>query len=176
MGAVPVKIQLVLSLVLLFYLAPVFSQWTGRLERGGAVVVDPATNRATVTRDGVSTPLWDGVHRLEDGTVLTVRSGQVVPNEAILRARRPQPAVTDQAVGWVGTPIIGNSPCERLVERVCGANQRCNTAPACAPARQLLEMEREERTTSELPGRMSYSSGQCQEAARDTGFFRECPP
>ena len=99
----------------------VHAQWTSQLEAGGTVSVDPTTNRATVTRDGVSTPLWDGVHRLQDGSAVTVRSGQVVPNEAILRARKPQPPPTDQAESWVGIPIVGASPCEQLVQRVCGA-------------------------------------------------------
>jgi len=173
MGTILKKFRFPLLLTFLLSLAPALAQWTSRLENGGDIVVDPSTNRATVTRNGVTTPLWDGVHRLEDGTVLTVRSGQVVPNEGILRARKPQPTVTDQAAIWVGTPIIGVAPCEQLVERVCGVNKRCNDAPACAPARQLLEMEREERSKSDHPGNMTYSSGQCKEAAKDE-FFSEC--
>jgi hypothetical protein len=158
-------------------LPPAFGEWTSQLEAGGRVSVDPATNRATVTRQGVSTPLWDGVHRLEDGTVITVHSGQVVPNADILRAReRPPEPLTDQAQAWVGTPIVGLSPCEGLVRRVCGERQQCRQAQACGPAQQLLEMERDERARSRNPGSMTYSSGQCQEADRDAEFFRPCPP
>jgi hypothetical protein len=152
------------------------AEWSSELESGGTVHVDPTTNRATVTRDGVSTQLWDGVHRLEDGSSVTVRSGQVVPNEAILRAREPQPPVTDQAETWVGIPISGSSPCEQLVRRVCGENNQCGDAAGCEPAQQLLEMERTERANSDDPRAMSYSSGQCKEAEKDRDYFRLCPP
>jgi len=168
------KTGLVLVLSLQLFSLPASAQWTSRLENGGQVVVDPATNRATVTRHGVTTPLWDGVHKLDDGTVLTVHSGQVVPNESILQARKPPPFFTDQAKTWVGTPIIGLSPCEQLVEHVCGVNHHCADAPACNPARQLLKMEREQRSKSVHPENMTYSSGQCKEAARDTTFFQGC--
>ncbi len=174
MGTIPGKTHFSLLLVLLVYLVPAAAQWTSRLQNGGEVVVDPTTNRATVTRKGVTTPLWDGVHRLEDGTALTVRSGQVVPNEDILRARKPPPATAEQAIRWQGAPIEGLSPCEKLVERVCGANRHCSNDPACGPARQLLEMEREERAKSAHPENTTYSSGQCIDASKDTAFFREC--
>ena len=150
------------------------AQWSSQLESGGQVSVDPETNRATITRDGVTTQAWDGVHQLEDGTTLIIRSGQAVPTQGILRARQQPPApVTDPAGAWVGTPIVGLSPCEQLVQRVCGVNQRCQQAPACAPARQLLSMEREERESGSQDN-MTYSSGQCMEAIRDKDFFSEC--
>ncbi len=177
MGVVPGKLCFGLLLGAFLCVPLAFAEWTSQLEAGGKVRVDPTTNRATVTRHGVSTPLWDGVHQLQDGSVITVHNGQVVPNEDILRAREQPPApVTDQAQVWVGTPIIGLSPCERLVRRVCGEAQQCSQAPACGPAQQLLDMERDERAKSHNPGSMTYSSGQCQEAAKDTEFFRQCTP
>lgn len=167
-------------LALLYVLAavgpPAGAAWSAQLEDGGQVRVDPQSNRVTVTRDGVTTPLWDGVHRLQDGSVITVRSGQVVPNEDILRARKPQPPVTDQAQAWVGQTIQGESPCERLVREICGERGQCETSPACDPARQLLDMEHRERAGSERPDLMTYSSGQCMEAAKDRQFFRACKP
>jgi hypothetical protein len=158
--------------------APVaVAEWRAQLQNGGQVSVDPSSNHATVTRDGVTTQLWDGVHRLQDGSVITVRSGQVVPNEAILDARHQPPApVTDQAEVWVGQVILGESPCERLVHQVCGTDQQCSQEPSCSPARQLLGMEQQERADSGTPGRMTYSSGQCMEAAKDKQFFRTCQP
>jgi hypothetical protein len=176
MRAMPGKLYFALLLTGVLYMPLVLSDWTSKLEAGGQVRVDPTTNRVTVTRDGVSTPLWDGVHRLEDGSVITVRSGQVVPNEEILRARKPQPPAIDEAQAWVGTPIVGLSPCEKLVRRVCGDMQQCRQVPACDPAQQLLDMERKERAASDNPGGMTYSSGQCQEAVKDTEFFRQCTP
>lgn len=177
MCAVPVKSGMGLVLGVFLCVPAVFAGWTGQLEAGGTVSVDPTSNRVTVTREGVSTPLWDGVHRLKDGSVITVRSGQVVPNKEILHAReQPSEPVTDQAQSWVGMPIVGLSPCEQLLRRVCGERQQCGQAEACGPVQQLLELERTERAKSRNPGSMTYSSGQCQEAAKDSEFFRPCLP
>jgi hypothetical protein len=75
----------------------------------------------------------------------------------------------------MGTPIAGSSPCEQLVQRVCGADRACEQAPACEPARQLLSMENEERAAGS-PDNMTYSSGQCMEALKDRDYFTECRP
>lgn len=178
MRAMVKTIRLVVLSSLVLAVTAVSAQWKAQLDSGGQVSVDPQSNRATVTRGGVTTPLWDGVHRLQDGSVITVKSGQVVPNEAILRAREQpvKPPVTDQAQTWVGQVIQGESPCERLVRQVCGDTQQCGQAPGCNPARQLLAMEREERSKSRAPDTMTYSSGQCMEAAKDLQLFRPCAP
>jgi hypothetical protein len=149
------------------------SGWTGALKGGGQVKVDPITNRATVTRDGVQSQLWDGVHRLQDGSYIIVNSGQVIPNKEILDARRqPQEAEIE---GWEGSLIKGYSPCERLVHRVCGFTLACIGQPACDPALQLLEMENEERAAGPNPNLMTYTSDQCRQADTDSGFFTSCP-
>ena len=57
--------------------------WTSGLQGGGMVTVDPDTQRATVTRDGVTSPLWNGVHRLQDGSAMIVNHGEVVPGEPV---------------------------------------------------------------------------------------------
>jgi hypothetical protein len=164
--------------VLMLAAAPLVADWRAQLDRGGQVTVDPESNRATVTRDGVTTPLWDGVHRLQDGSVITVRSGQVVPNEDILRARDlpALPPDTDPAEAWVGQRIVGESPCQRLVARVCGDHEQCQKSPACDPAHQLLDRELGERTASRTPDAMTYTSGQCMQADRDRQFFKTCDP
>jgi hypothetical protein len=46
---------------------------------------------------------------------------------------------------------------------------------ACDPARQLLQMEQEERDTSSNPNLMTYTSGQCQNAMKDREYFGICP-
>jgi hypothetical protein len=153
-------------------------QWSGTLKGGGQVVVDPRTNRITVQKNGVSTQLWDGVHRLQDGSSITVRSGQVVPNRQILRAREerglPEEGEGTSAEMWIGAPIVGHSPCEKLVRRVCGEEQECAGNEGCPVARQLLGMEQQERAADPTPNRMTYASGQCQEADRDRQFFASC--
>ncbi|GMQ87714.1 MAG: hypothetical protein BMS9Abin08_0920 [Gammaproteobacteria bacterium] len=151
------------------------AQWSAPLKSGGTVTVDPQTNRATVRRNGVETQLWDGVHQLEDGSTLTVRSGTAVPNQDILRARQlpshPEPAETGP---WSGAPIVGYSPCEQLVRRVCGVNQTCSSAKACGPAKQLLNMEQTEREANASPDYMTPASGQCQQADKDRAYFVTC--
>ncbi len=154
------------------------AEWSNRLKGGGQVKVDPRTNRITVQRNGVETQLWDGVHRLEDGSSITVRSGQVVPNPEILRSRT-QPDMPEDTEGpgaemWIGAPIVGHSPCEKLVRRVCGESQECGQQEGCGVALQLLQMEQQERAAEATSNRMTYSSGQCQEADRDRQFFPSC--
>lgn len=149
------------------------AEWNPRLQGGGAVFVDPDTNRATVTRDGVTTPLWDGTHRMQDGSVLIIRRGTAVPNKAILESRQPRPAEPEE---WEDALIVGYSPCEKLVRSVCGWKDECLTAEACNLARQLLDMEHKERETSGNRYLMSYTSGQCLKAVKDEEFFTSCPP
>jgi len=141
------------------------------LQRGGSVTVDPDSNRATVTRGGVTTPLWDGTHRLDDGSVLIINRGVTVPNRAILESRQPQPPVAED---WEGTPIAGYSPCEKLSRRVCGKEDQCEQVEGCTLARQLLDMEQDERAASENRNRMTYTSSQCQNVVKDVELFPFC--
>lgn len=152
------------------------AEWQADLYGGGQVSVDPATNRGVVNKYGVQTHLWDGVHRLRDGSTLTVRSGVVVPNKGILAARRVPDVVvkTEDDEAWKGKPIIGYSPCQKLVRRVCGDAEECTGTRACSPAQQLLDMEWRERRASRSPSVMSHSSGQCLRADRDQIFFVSC--
>jgi len=160
---------------MLIVAGPLLAQWSSSLEDGGTVTVDPHTNRATVTRDGVSTTLWDGIHRLSDGSTLTVRAGQAMPNDAILKARRElQEPVDDPAMGWVGSPIVGLSPCEQLERKVCGVSGLCKQVEACGVAGQLLTSENNERADASSPDAMTYSSGRCMESLRDDRYFKAC--
>ncbi len=146
--------------------------WQTELQDGARVTVDPATHRATVLRNGVRTPLWDGVHRLKDGSILIIRSGEAVPNEAVVSATRRLPQAP--AASWQGREIVGYSPCERLVRRVCGRHDECRGAEPCDLSNQLLSMEKAERAKSGAPNLMTASSGQCLQAERDLGYFRSC--
>ena len=146
------------------------AEWSSTLKGGGQVTVDPRTNRITVQKNGVQTQLWDGVHRLEDGSSITVRSGQVVPNQEILRARR-QPDMPEETEGpgaevWIGAPIVGASPCEKLLQRVCGEARQCADQEGCTLAVQMLEMEQQEREKarrSELRHIERYPEGEREE-------------
>jgi len=145
---------------------------TYQLEGGGSVQVDPLTRRATVTKDGVSTPLYDGTHRTQDGSILIIRQGiTTIPGEVPAPASQPEEAPAEL---WEGAPIIGYSPCERLVHRTCGKHEQCADEQGCKLARQLLDMEQDERSVSGQRNRMTFTSGQCVEAAPDTELFPAC--
>jgi hypothetical protein len=161
-----------LILLMLAVFAASAADWSSQLRGGGTVTVDPYTNRATVTRGGVTTQLWDGAHRLEDGSILITNRGVAIPNESILEYRKMPPLETEE---WEDVPIVGTSPCEQLVRRVCGDKDQCNDAEACNPSRQLLDMESEERNASKNRGLMTYTSGQCLKAMKAPDFFASCP-
>ncbi len=163
-------------LLLMTLLVPVFcvtaADWTSQLQGGGTVTVNPNTNRATVTQRGVTTQLWDGAHRLQDGSILITNRGVAIPNESILESRQLPPPEEEE---WEDVRIVGYSPCEQLVRRVCGDKSQCNDAEACNPSRQLLDMETEERNASKNRGLMTSTSGQCLKAMKARDFFTICP-
>jgi hypothetical protein len=141
--------------------------WERRLYDGGRVQVDPDTNRITVyPDDGPPTQLWDGVHRLEDGTSITVHSGVMVPNTELIELRRTRETVR-------GRPFVdaGDSPCLRLVRKVCGLHDECGDSPPCAHARQLQLYEAEEQ--EERPEQLRIPA-QCRDALEDEAFFTPC--
>ena len=167
------KTWLAAVLMTLFLLPAHADQWSSSLEGGGTVTVDPESNRASITRDGVTTPLWNGVHRMQDGSSLIVNHGIAVPTEPIIESRRLPPPETEE---WEGVNIVGYSPCEQLVRQVCGRQNQCADAQACDPASQLLEMEQQERSDSDNPNLMTFTSGQCLNAMKDREYFSVCRP
>jgi len=148
------------------------ADWNSQLEGGGIVTVDPDTQRATVTRDGVTAPLWNGVHRMQDGSALIINQGEAVAGMPATRAPRQLEAPDTE--DWEGALIAGFSPCEQLTQRVCGPHDECAAAAACSPAQQLLTMEREERSQAADGSRMTFTSGQCIKAGKDVQFFTAC--
>jgi hypothetical protein len=170
-GRPEMKRLLVMSLLILPAIAQEAGAWSSQLRSGETVQVDPKTNRATITRGGVTSQLWDGAHRMQDGSILITKHGVAVPNQAILQSRELQPPEVEE---WQGVRIVGTSPCERLVRRVCGEQNQCSDAQACDPSQQLLARETEERNASKNPGLMTYTSGQCLTAMKNRGFFTAC--
>ena len=147
--------------------------WEGQLKDGSRVRVDPRTNRPVVSSpEGVVTPLWDGVHRLRDGSSITVREGVMVPNREVIELRRGTPTAAERPFAATGAP-----PCVVLVRKVCGLNDQCAEQAACSHARQLrdigLEEERELAAAGTTSG-FAQTPGQCAEALRDEAFFVPC--
>lgn len=145
------------------------ASWTSRLSDGRPIQVDPNTNRVIVfPEEGNSRQLWDGVHRLEDGSTITIRSGVMVPNKAIveLRQQLPSPPVAES-----------DEPCQRLVRKVCGLHDECADAAACGPARQLLQMNQDQAQEAlAYPDATAthWALQQCRDALADEAFFTAC--
>lgn len=135
--------------------------WVGTLPDGAEVRVDPDTHKATRFDGHQTVPLWDGVHRMEDGTVVIVRDGTVVPSEAILE-------------GWEATvreqEALAGQPCELLERRACGRDNSCAAAPDCLKARRLKNLEREHQRRAPIgagPHPATEVGNQCGAALAD---------
>jgi hypothetical protein len=135
--------------------------WQGSLQDGSLITIDPSTNKALRTLDGETTPLWNGVHRLNNGAVIIVRDGVAVRDETVIEAQQEQQRNRL------------NAACMQLVTKVCGAHKECQSQPACDPARQLLAMERDELNSS-WSGATLESSTLCLEALANEEFFTPC--
>ncbi|MCP4042181.1 MAG: hypothetical protein GY731_09540 [Gammaproteobacteria bacterium] len=163
----------VCTLALALFGASVYAQsWQTQLQDGSQVQVDTQSNKATVSRGGVQAPLWNGVHRLENGSTVTIREGVMVPNTEVVEAKR-SPWHTS------GQPFVvdGPSACGILQRKVCGLQGECGDSSPCAFARQLISLEEEEvkeRETGKYASAFQMTQTQCQEALIDEGFFPTC--
>ena len=140
--------------------------WTGGMEDGSVVRIDPDSNQATRYSGEGAIQLWDGVHRMQDGSTVTVKDG-VVTSRSAGDQRTPQfaPAPTD--------PGLTPSACVALVVKVCGFNGECRDDPACSPARQLMELEKSEAWQSKGAG-PNQTTAQCLNAMENEAFFSPC--
>ena len=142
--------------------------WTKGMADGGEVSIDPRTNKATVFTGKGSTQLWDGTHQLNDGSVIIVRDGIVTSG-----AGSAVPFVTEPINGEEPTDTPASSACVELVIKVCGFSGECRSDAACSPARQLMQLEKDEawQTQSKAPNQTSL---QCREALANEDFFTRC--
>lgn len=231
--------RLLWVLLSLLLLAPVVQAdyWQGTLKGGGVVNVDPSTHRPTFHYRGGSTQLWDGVHEMDDGSVVIVRDGVAVPDERMLNTwgtrmryeatrvppyceqlmrkvcgfgdecagSRPcglarqlrtlaQDEIRQAPYGQISASTLecdkalvnetlfpecqaamgpGDTPCGRLVKRVCGAKGACAKNSACELAGQLLNMENEERLTADDLNGHTEAGDQCKQAGSND-YFKPC--
>ena len=158
----------ILTFALLYTTQGSAQSWTKGLEDGGVVSVDPQTNKATVYTGKGSTQLWDGAHRLNDGTVIIVQDGIVTSGVDSTAPHPLAPVAEDEAA----QPLT-SSACVELVIKVCGFNGECKDEPGCSPARQLMQLEKDEawQTRSNGP---NTTSVQCREALENEQFFARC--
>jgi len=138
--------------------------WTSSLQDGSVLKVDPDSRRATRYYNGGVAPLWDGTHRLEDGSVVIVRDGQAVPTESMLNSWAAEPG---------SEPRMRERYCDQLVRKVCGFQNECGRSQPCVLARQLLNMEHEQQRRAPMgsgPAPHTVSTGECQDALSSPAF------
>lgn len=133
---------------------------------GTQIAIDPQTNRATRQGSGGTGHLWDGVHQLKDGSVITVREGVVISNS---RQASNLASPQDPASGSSQRP----SPCIQLMIKSCGFYGACRESQSCTLARQLVKLERDEALQASGGG--SETSGRCLEAMDNREAFLPCP-
>ena len=146
-----------------------------RLSDGTPIQFDSNTNRVTVPGSG-GRPLWDGVHTLQDGSTITIRSGVAVPNMPMVETQQWEQRGLREPQGSPGMDqaVEAETQCVRLVRKVCGSSGQCRDRPGCPAARQLLDMEHKEQGEPVSLVGMTHTSISCSEALTDEGFFGRC--
>lgn len=149
------------------------STWNNELANGQSIAVDPSSNRVIIQSGQASgRQLWDGVHRLRDGSIITIRSGVMVPNEqSMAQPGTPQPLQAGEPQAPRTAPQHSNA-CDHLALKTCGLHGECGAAESCYLARQLLSLQR--RSVSSDPAQSDWAIAQCQGALQDEQHFRSC--
>ena len=153
------------------------ASWDAELADGRQIHVDPATNRPIVeSEEGGTRPLWDGVHRLSDGSTITIRSGIMVPNEEIGALRRAGPVrpeeAADEETGTAGSSGEYAESCDRLVLKTCGLRQACEADEPCQVSRQLRAMQFQAIGPNE--DNLGWTQQRCSEALGNDEEFPAC--
>ena len=128
-------------------------------QQGYELRYDPSTSRVETRINGAVRPMWDGVHRLENGQVLRIQNGIAVRDETIMKAE-PRPRVMREQI----------SACEMLARKSCGLGGVCAAGESCRHAQQLVGFYKEAGYSER--GRIEK---QCREALDDMTFFKPCP-
>lgn len=156
------------ALLALFVQDASSASWQGVLQDGRQFHVDPSTNRAIIqSGSGAGSVLWDGVHTLDDGSVITVRSGLMVPNEEVMTTRHTKKPAEQRTTARPLDPA-----CDDLVVKTCGLTAQCDTKEACDLAKQLRETQR--RAVAQEDKGSEWSASQCQSALADEAMFPSC--
>ncbi|MDX1345671.1 MAG: hypothetical protein R3179_07210 [Sedimenticolaceae bacterium] len=151
----------ILILILLSLTPGLAAEWQPlpATQQGYELRYDPQTSRVETRVNGQVRPMWDGVHRLENGQVLRIHNGVAVRDETVMQSEpRPQ-SLRDEV-----------STCRRLVRRSCGLGGTCAHTESCRHASQLLTFHNEAKSSDRHKIEL-----QCLEALDDTAFFKPCP-
>jgi hypothetical protein len=151
--------------------------WTGTLADGTLVRVDPRTQRAEHFTPRGAAQLWDGAHRMQDGSVIIVKEGVIQSGTPAAAGplpqaepAAPQPEETPSATAAPGAAGPQDPACIHLVIKVCGFDGQCGAGEACSPARQMLALEEDELRQGLPP----QTTRHCHEALGDESFFTPC--
>jgi hypothetical protein len=129
---------------------------------GSLVRIDPETGKGRiVTPRGAEAMLWNGVHKLRDGSTIIVRDGVVVPDKPMIGARRAVPE-----------PVTAE-PCAELERKVCGPAGGCADSQPCRLARDLVEFQGRDRADGRLEA-VERTAAQCRQALRQADSFPAC--
>jgi len=170
------------------------ASWQTELWNGQQVTVEPTTKRATVqSADGSRRPLWDGVHRLSDGSTVTIRSGVAIPHSALPITPQAVTAPSEPGVVETGsapetttmtsppTPVPGTDSvtrdsdhgyCNQLVLKTCGIRSRCAESDPCQLARQLRDLKH--RPKDSPTDNTRWAEAKCHDALGDEAAFTSC--
>ena len=130
-----------------------------RLLDGTEIQVDPSSHRIHgMTGDGTRYLLPDGVHRLENGNVVRVQKGIMLPDKILMEAKEPPPP-----------PPVHADSCTQLERYSCGLRGQCGRGESCTLARQLKEYFNE----ADNFGRREVEQ-QCREALGNQELFKPC--
>jgi hypothetical protein len=131
--------------------------WQGQLKGGGAVRIDAQTHKPALYGGESVTPLWDGVHEMEDGSVVTVREGVAIPNETLYHSWSTENSLpANEQI----------TPCTRLVQQTCGLQSECSARQPCIQAQQL-----EHAAADNLPANVTQ---ECHKGLSDAKSFPMC--
>jgi hypothetical protein len=69
-------------------------------------------------------------------------------------------------------PVCEAANCDTLVSKVCGDDDRCDTAPGCDPAKKLQARVADPTSTQQ---QVDDANASCLQALEDETVFAPCP-
>jgi hypothetical protein len=152
--------------------------WSGSLHDGREIVADPRSNKVVIgSGKAHGQPLWDGVHRLSDGSTVTIRAGVMVPNASSSSpsaSANPQASLTvaplPRPSNTAGGPQTAH--CDQLVLKTCGMRQDCRSLESCRLATQLRQLRHQPVSAS--TDNRHWAEGQCLKALQDEAAYPPC--